>query len=211
MDGRTLAKIAVVVVAGLSLQQCSAQPAASASPAAAPSIESALTPVITVKELMENIVDPTADYIFDAVAVDISEKGAVETKPTTEEDWQRVERGAILLAESTNLLKMKRAMAPDDDLNAKTDRGAPELHPAEIQAKVDKDRALWNKFADGLRDEALKSLKIAKARDVDGLFKAGSDIDKACENCHLEYWYPGDREAVLKDQNSRVTITPPKR
>ena len=199
-----LSALIAIAVTGLGLQACTAQPAASS-----PSLDSSLTPIFSVKELMEGVIDPTADAIFDAVAVDVTDKGAVETKPTTDEDWLKVERGAMLLAEGTNLLKMKRPMAPPDALKTPSQRGAPELSPAEIQAKVDQNRALWNKFADGLRDQALNSLKIAKARDVDALFQAGSDIDKACENCHLEYWYPGDREAVLKDQNSKVTITPP--
>ena len=34
---------------------------------------------------------------------------------------------------------------------------------------------------------------------------------RACEACHLEYWYPGDREAVLKQQNSTVTYDPPRK
>jgi hypothetical protein len=34
--------------------------------------------VVSVKELMENIVDPIADNVFDAVAVDATEKGVVE-------------------------------------------------------------------------------------------------------------------------------------
>ena len=50
-----------------------------------------------------------------------------------------------------------------------------------------------------------------KAKNVDALFQAGSDIDRACENCHLEYWYPGDKKAVLEDERQHVTITPPKK
>lgn len=57
-------------------------------------------------------------------------------------------------------------------------------------------------------DEALKVLEIVKAKDADRLFQAGSDIDRACEGCHLEYWYPGDSAAVLRDRNSRVYTTP---
>ena len=70
------------------------------------------TPVLSVKELMEHIVDPIADWIFDAAVVDVSEKGTVETLPLTDEDWTRVERGALILAESANLLKMPRTMVP---------------------------------------------------------------------------------------------------
>ena len=54
-------------------------------------------------------------------------------------------------------------------------------------------------------------MRIAKARDIEALFKAGDVVDQACEACQLEYWYPGDREAVLKQQKSKVTFDPPKK
>jgi hypothetical protein len=163
------------------------------------------TPVLSVKELMEHIVDPIADWIFDAAVIDVSAKGTVETLPLTDEDWTRVERGALILAESANLLKMPRAMVPSGDKLLNQEPGGPELTPAEIEAKIKKDPALWARHADGLREAALESLKVIKARDAQGLFDVGDKIDKACESCHLEYWYPGDKEAVLEDQKKRVT------
>jgi hypothetical protein len=169
------------------------------------------TPVLSVKELMEHIVDPTADWIFDAAVIDVSEKGTVETLPLTDEDWTRVERGALILAESANLLKMPRAMVPPGDKSLNQEPGGPELTPAEIEAKIKKDPALWAKHADGLRDAALESLKVIKARDGQGLFNVGDKIDKACESCHLEYWYPGDKKAVLEDQQKHVTYDKPKK
>ncbi len=166
--------------------------------------------IVSVKELMENIVDPQADYIFDAVAVDVDTKGAVETKPTTDEDWLKVQRGAMILVEASNLLKLPRRIAPLGDKNNSGGASAPELSPEQIQAKVDQDRTLWNKYSDGLREAALNTVKVARARDAEALFNVGSEIDKACENCHLEYWYPGDRKAVLEDQKKHVTYDPPK-
>jgi len=179
------------------------------SSTAAASTASPLQPIVSVKELMQNIVDPQADYVFDAVAVDVGEKGTVETAPTTDEDWEKVQRGAVILAEATNLLKMPRRIAPVGDTKNSTGAGAPELPPEEIQKKVDGDRALWNSHADTLKAEALKVLDIVKHRQADKLFEAGSNIDRACESCHLEYWYPGDKAAVLKDQNSRAFFTKP--
>ena len=73
------------------------------------------------------------------------------------------------------------------------------------------DRALWNKHADGLRIAALESLEITKARDGEGLFDAGEMIDKACESCHLEYWYPGDKKAVLENEQKTVTFDKPQK
>ena len=100
----------------------------------------------------------------------------------------------------------KGTIAPPDDRSPTGGPGAPELSPAEIQAKVDKDRTSWNSHADRLREEAVKVLEIVKARDADRLFAAGTDLDRACENCHLDYWYPGDRAAVERDRNSRATF-----
>jgi hypothetical protein len=201
-SARALPALAVTV---LVLAQCS-QPAP--APASNTTPAPPLTPVLSVKELMEHIIDPTADWIFDAAVVDVTAKGVKTTVPTTDEDWLRVERGALLLAEASNLLKMPRAMAPAGAAGSaplKPGEPTPELSSAEIEAKVNANRDLWNKHADELRTVALASLTVVKARNVDGLFQIGSDIDKACENCHLEFWYPGDKEAVLADQKKKVT------
>lgn len=193
-------------LSSLTLQQCSSKPAP-AEAAAQPDLKA----LVSIKELMENIIDPIADYVFDAVGTDVTAKGVVETKPVSDDDWAKVRQGAVTLAEGTNLLKMPRRVAPPGDKNNSGGPNAPELSPEQIQAKIDQDRALWNKHADELRDEALKVLEIVKAKDADGLFEAGSRIDKVCENCHLEYWYPGDKKAVLEDEAKRATITPPKK
>ena len=210
--------LAGLVWLGMLASQCgssspSPSAASTAAPAkpAAPTLETALTPTLTVKELMEHIIDPTADAVFDAAVVDVTAKGIVETKPLTEDDWLKVERAGLLLAESVNLLKMPRRMAPPTQ-DTQPHKGAePELQPEQIQAKVDQDRARWNTFADELRDAALSSVKVARMRDFEALFTVGSEIDKACESCHLEYWYPGDRKLVEQQQNNRVTYDPPKK
>jgi hypothetical protein len=201
------------MLAGALATHCSSSsPAPAPAPAkpSPPPLESALTPTLTVKELMEHIIDPTADWVFDAAVVDVTAKGVVETKPLTDDDWLKVERGGLLLAEATNLLKMPRQMAPPAQEDKPNKGAEPELPPEQIQAKIDQDRALWNKYADGLRDAALSTVKVARARDAEALFNVGSEIDKACENCHLEYWYPGDRKAVLEDQKKHVTYDTPK-
>ncbi len=207
MTNTRLIASATLVFAAAVFAQC-ARPA----PAPAPAQGESATPVVSVRELMVNIIDPLADNIFDAVGTDVTEKGLVEHKPVTDEDWAKVMQGAVALAEGTNLLRMHpRQAAPADYTFDPKERGpgAPELAPAEIQKKIEADPALWDKHADDLRNEAIKVMAIVKARDTDKLFAAGSDIDKACETCHLEYWYPGDKKAVLEDAAKRVTIVPP--
>ena len=204
--GRLFAAAGGLFLSALLFQQCTSKPAP-APAAAQPDVKA----IVSIKELMENIIDPIADNIFDAVGSDVTAKGIVDTKPVTDDDWAKVRIGAVTLAEGSNLLKMMRPVAPPGDKNNSAGPNAPELSPEQIQAKIDGNRALWNKHADELRDEALKVMELVKTKNADALFQAGSRLDRVCENCHLEYWYPGDKAAVLEDEAKRVTITPPKK
>jgi len=67
---------------------------------------------------------------------------------------------------------------------------------------------LWAAKIEALRNAALEVMDIADKRDVKGLFEASADADMACEGCHLEYWYPGDRKAVEEDARQKARIDP---
>jgi len=203
--GRLVVAAGGLFLCAVALQQCASKPAQP------PAAQADVKAIVSIKELMENIIDPIADNIFDAVGSDVTAKGIVDTKPVTDDDWAKVRIGAVTLAEGSNLLKMVRPVAPPGDKNNSGGANAPELSPEQIQAKIDGDRALWNKHADELRDEGLKVMELVKTKNADALFQAGSRLDRVCENCHLEYWYPGDKAAVLEDEAKRATITPPKK
>jgi hypothetical protein len=131
--------------------------------------------------------------VFDAAVVDVTAKGdrrdqAAQRRRLVE---GRTRGAAARRVDEPVEDAAKIAPLPNPAKDEAPHKGAePELSPAQIQSKIDEDRALWNKYADGLREAALSSVKSGRARDAEGLFTAGSDIDKACENCHLEYWYP---------------------
>src|SRR4029077_1907889 len=118
--------------------------------------------------------------------------------------WEKVQIGAVSLAEAIDLLKLQRPFAPPGDVNNSTGPNPPELSPAQIQAKLDADPVLWDAKIQALRNVALEVMEIVKKRDAKELFEAGENLDKACEACHLEYWYPGDRKAVEEDERQRA-------
>jgi hypothetical protein len=193
---------ACLVYSGLLVSQCVAsKPAAAIS--AAPLLGD-MKPVVSVKELMSGMIDPLADNIFDAVWWDITPKGIVSFEPKTDEDWEKVKVGAVTLAEGIYLLKVPRPFAPAGDVNNSTGPNPPELSPAQIQAKLAKDPVLWNAKIEAFRNAALEVLEIVKKKDASQLFEASEDLDRACEACHLEYWYPGDRKEVENDAKQRA-------
>ena len=162
-----------------------------------------LKPVVSVKELMRDMLDPASDFIFDAVKIEFTRAGANEVKPKTDEDWDRIRVGAVTLAEGVYLLKVPRPFAPAGDNNNSTGPEATELSPAQIKAKLEHDPVLWNAKIEALRNVGLEVMEIVKTRKTDELWDAGDNLDKACEACHIEYWYPGDK-ALLEKVDSAI-------
>ena len=135
--------------------------------AATPPLWGEMKPVVSVKELMRDMLDPIADNIFNAVGTVVTDKGSVDTFPKTDEDWDKVRIGAVTLAEGAYLLKVPRPFAPPGDLNNSTGPNPVELSPDQILAKVKKDPVEWNARIEALRNVALEE-RIYRMRCVEG-------------------------------------------
>ena len=118
-------------------------------------------PVVDVKQLMQGIVDPSADAVWQSVAIIFSKQGILERRPRTKEEWEAVRNHAMTLTEAGNLLMM----------------------PGRA-----KDGGDWMKFAQELIDTSAVALRAAEARDADRLLNTSGEIDEVCERCHKKYW-----------------------
>ena len=163
-----------------------------------------LKPVVSVKELMQYMIDPVSDNIFNAIGTTITEKGVVDIVPKTEEDWDKIRTGAVSLAEGAYLLKIRRPFTPPGDENNSTGPNPVELSPAQITAKVERDPVEWNARIEALRNVALEALDVAKRKDVNELWDVGENLDRACEACHRSYWYPGEDAEFYRKLERRL-------
>lgn len=147
----------------------------------------------TIKDIMDSMVDPSGDFLFESVQEIADEKGVREKAPQTDEEWEEVRHRAFILMEAPNLLTMEGRKVAHE--NEKSKNPQVELQPEQIQKLVDGDRPSFIRRARRLQDAAALTLKAVDAKDKDALFKSIDSIDKACENCHLHYWYPNDKRA----------------
>jgi len=169
-----------------------AKPAAPAKPVASKKPDAnGYIPQFSIEEIMESIVMPAAQAIWDAVAVDVTEKGTIEKKPQTEEDWEKLRWQAVTLVEATNLVVIpgRKAAHP----GAKSENPGAELEPEQIQELLDKQRPAFIAHAHVLHEAAMEALRAIDARNIDGISDAGGTIDAACESCHLQFWYPNQK------------------
>jgi cytochrome c556 len=148
-------------------------------------------PQFSILEIMESIVMPAAQVIWDSVAVDVTDKGTIEKSPVTEEDWATLRATAVTLAEATNLLVVPgRRVAPP---GTKSENPDAELSPEEMQALIAKQRPAFVAHAHVLHEAAMEALRAIDARNNDRISDAGGAIDSACEGCHLQFWYPNQK------------------
>jgi len=145
--------VAILLAAALQFG-CGAAPKPAAPPA------SAVRPVLSLKQLMEWVIDPAADAVWDSVKTIITEQGTKEIAPQTQEQWDAVRNGAAMLIESSNLL-MTQTRA--------------------------RDQGEWIAAARRLAETAAKALKAAESKDAAGVFAAGGEIYDACSACHRRY------------------------
>ena len=147
----------------------------------------------TIKDIMDSMVDPSGDFMFESVAEIADANGITHKAPHTEEEWEEVRHHALVLLEAPNLLIMQGRKVANPGEKSKNPE--VELQPEQIQGLLDNDRPSFVRRARKLQDAAASALKAVEAKDKDALFRSIEGIDKACENCHLHYWYPNDQRA----------------
>jgi hypothetical protein len=147
----------------------------------------------TIKDLMESIVDPSADVIWGAVGTIADKQGVQDLSPKTPEQWLDVRRAAIRLIEGGNLLMIPgREAAP---AGVRSEAPGVELEPAEITALVKKKRKSFDAFARALQAIGSEALRAIEAKDTDQLIEVGGRIEEVCESCHKTFWYPQKQAA----------------
>jgi hypothetical protein len=117
-------------------------------------------PVVDTKLLMQAVVDPAADAVWEATGWIITADGIQQRQPKDAEAWTVVRNQAVALTEAGNLLMM-----------------APRA----------KDGGEWMKRAAEMIAQGEAAIHAAEARDWDKLFSVGGDIYEACSACHEGY------------------------
>jgi cytochrome c556 len=168
-----------------------AMPGVATPGVATPGVATPFAPSASIQELMQSIVDPSADAMWDSVSTDVDAAGTHEHRPTTPEEWQAVRRYAVALSEAANLLVQPRAVAHGG--GKLEDAHVEGINDAkQVRAAIDADPAAFALHAQALHAAARAAVDAIDAHDAKRLLSAGERVDAACESCHSRYWYPND-------------------
>jgi hypothetical protein len=180
-------RIALIAVALTVLAAC--HPAQSVESNAA----SAIRPVTSIQEVMQALVDPSADAIWEAVSTTITKNGVEEKQPRTDDEWKALRLHAIRVIEGASLLQVSARKVVQDGVKLEDDHVESNAKAPDIAASIASHPAAFAAAAQILQNSAIEVLAAVDARDVPRLSAAGGPLDAACEGCHLSYWYPNQK------------------
>lgn len=115
------------------------------------------TSVATTRDLMDGIVIPYSQLIFQSVAY---ENGQLTHAPRSDDDWHQLRVRALAVAEVGNLLMMDPRR---------------------------KDGGDWVNLSHRFTLAAADVAKAATAKDVDRTLLAGGELYDTCTDCHRKY------------------------
>jgi hypothetical protein len=119
--------------------------------------QSAQTAFASTREIMDGIVIPYSQAIFDAVAY---ENAKLTRAPRNDDEWHRLYVQALAVAEAGNLLM--------------------------IDGRA-KDQRDWIELAHQMSLKAAAVAKGASLKDVDRVLEAGGELYETCTACHAKY------------------------
>lgn len=159
-------------------------------------------PPLTFNEIMKDQIDLHADEVWEVTNKALDDQAFVDPAKMTDADWQEVARradevqkGAIAIQNMDPLVVAKPGVKIADE-------ESPYGHTAaQVQARFDKNPQDLKNFAGVLAAHMGDIAKAARAHDSKKLSPLVDQLDGVCEDCHLEYWYPDQKELVNKYRN----------
>jgi hypothetical protein len=159
--------------------------------------------LLTFHEVMKGQVDKHADELWDMTNKWIGEKAGLDPSKMSDKDWDalafkadQVQKAALTITTLNPIVVVKPGVKIGDE-------GLPGGHTgAQVQARIDKDPQHLKDMAQALANHMADLAKAARAHDA---AKAGPLIDQldgVCEDCHLDFWYPDQKDLVNKYRNA---------
>jgi hypothetical protein len=119
-----------------------------------------IQPVASLKQIMNGIVAPGANAVFNAVSTTVSQKGIEEVFPRNDDEWAALGNSAAGLAEAGNLMMIEGRAVDNGD---------------------------WIAMSRQLIDAGKLALKAVEAKSTEQVLTAGEKVNESCDNCHAKY------------------------
>lgn len=176
--------ILALAAATLALAGCSKEPAAEDVP-------------MTVHEAMTKHVDVIADEVWAVGNAAMASDALIDPKMMDDAKWAKLADAATRLqAAATELGALKTYVVNRPGVTISDENIEGGTSSAQVQKNIDADIDGFRGMAGALAGHMGDLAAAAKAHDAARAGELVGQLDGVCENCHLEFWYPEQKDLV---------------
>ena len=157
---------------------------------------------LTFHEIMKDEVDKNADALWDLSNAAIGDRAGIDPAKMNDQRWADIaQRADAVRAAALKIATMDPIVVARPDVKI-SDEGIPGGHTAaQVQARFDANPQTLRDMANALAVHVGDIADGARAHDAAKIGPLIDQLDGVCENCHLEYWYPDQKELVNSIRN----------
>ncbi|KRA82604.1 cytochrome c [Altererythrobacter sp. Root672] len=152
---------------------------------------------LTFHEVMKDQVDKNADELWDVSNAAIADMAGIDPAKMTDASWEQlaekaeaVQHAALEIATMDPVVVAKPGVKIGDE-------GLIGGHTAaQVQAKINEDPEKLRDLAHTLARHMGDIATGARKHDAAAVGPLVDQLDGVCESCHLEFWYPDQKQEV---------------
>jgi hypothetical protein len=165
---------------------------------------------LTLHEVMKDQIDANADKLWDLTNPALGDQAQLIPSKISDEQWAQIEdRANKVKAGADTLVTMYPIIVAKEGVKIADEDVPYGDSAASVQANIDKDADKLREFAGVLAQHMADLAAAAKAHDAARAGPLIDQLDSVCEDCHLEFWYPDQKELVQKFREASA-VAPPK-
>ena len=154
----------------------------------------------TLHEIMKDEVDKRGDYLWDLTNPHVGADAGIDASTMSDDDWKKLAAAAVSLQQAAlDIANLKEPIVVVKPGVKIADEGVPGGDTGEsVKANIDKDPQGLRDHANSLAADMADLAKAANKRDAATAGPIINQLDSVCESCHLEFWYPSQKDLVNK-------------
>ncbi|AKH43987.1 hypothetical protein FHS61_001302 [Altererythrobacter atlanticus] len=160
---------------------------------------------LTLHEVMKNEIDVRADEVWAIGNAALDDQAGIDPDLMSDEDWTNLAAHSLSLRQAAiDLATLDPIIVTRPGVKI-VDEGVPfGDSSADVQANIDKNPQGMRDMANALAAHMADLAAAAKDHDAARAGPLINQLDGVCETCHLEYWYPSQKEIIEQYINEGV-------
>jgi hypothetical protein len=154
----------------------------------------------TFHEIMKDDIDVRADDVWAIGNAHINGQAEIDAASMSDDDWKKLAAAAVSLQQAAlEIANLKEPIVVVKPGVKIADEDVPGGDSAEsVKANIEKDPQGLRDHANALAADMAELAEAASKHDAKTAGPIINQLDSVCESCHLEFWYPSQKDLVNK-------------